>query len=335
MKVIEKVERTFWEDVARNCAYATFFHTPYWSELMSKTFSYIDVTKGFVFDDGTKVIFPFMRRKRRRLKGLLHLYDYVSGPPYMYGGPISDGELNKQQLHEIIEYINSTFEMHDIVLIRGNPFGPNIKPTGFQEVKDFSHVVELFKYRDERDLLKSYEWRSSGRCIQSAKESNVLIIKEGTALNEYETLYQIYKGSFKHWDKVITDYPQILFQNLFNLKNKYIKLWTVYYKNNMIGGMITLLWNNYCTGFISYHDRKYSKLHGNRYIFHNCFLDCIEKGFRYYDFMQSGGIKGVEDFKKSMLGKEYPHTAWLKKNKFLGKMRRIKTSINSIYKKGK
>jgi len=68
MKVIEKINSTFWEDVARNCSYATFFHSRNWAELMSKTFSYIDITKGFIFDDGTRVVFPFMKKKSPLLK---------------------------------------------------------------------------------------------------------------------------------------------------------------------------------------------------------------------------------------------------------------------------
>jgi len=328
MRVIEKVERTFWVDVARNCSYANFFHTPYWSELMAKTFSYIDVTKGFIFDDGTRVVFPFMCIKRRHLKGLLHLYDYVSGPPYVYGGPISDGELNKQQLHEIIEYINSSFKKYNTILIRGNPFGQNITPSGFKKVRDSSHIVELFKYENEENLLRGYPHRFQ-RYLKKLISSNMLTFKEATTIDEYEKLYQLYKKSFMHWDEVLTDYPQMLFQNLFNLKNKYIKLWGAYYKNNMIGGMIVLFWNHYCTGFMSYHDRKNSKLHSNRYILHNCFLDCIEKGFKYFDFLQSGGIKGLEDFKKSMLGIEYHHIAWLKENNFIKKMRNIKKTLTN------
>ena len=330
MRVTEKVERTFWEDVAVNCTYATFYQTPYWAEVMAKTYPYIDVTKGFIFNDGTRVVFPFMRgRRASSLKRLLLPDDYFSGALYFYGGPIADRELSEDQLDEIIEYINSTFKKYNTILIRGNPFGQNITPTGFQEVKDLSHIVELFRYEDEEALLKSYTKRNR-RYINNAKRSNMMIVKEGTNLAEYDKLYQIYRKSFKYWrNNILTDYPLLLFQNIYNLKNKYIKLWTVYYKDIMIGGEIMVYWNEYCVGCISNHDREYSKLHARRYMLHNVFLDCKEKGIRYYDFLQSSGMKGVEDFKRSMGGKEYPHIAWLKENSLLKKMRYIKKTLFS------
>jgi hypothetical protein len=125
MRVIERVDSSFWEDVARGCPHATFFHTPYWSELMASTFSYLDITKGFIFDNGTRAVFPLMCRKRSLLQGFL--MDFISGPPYYYGGPISDKELTPQQLDEIMEYIQSIFKNYYRIVIRGNPFGPDLR----------------------------------------------------------------------------------------------------------------------------------------------------------------------------------------------------------------
>ena len=324
MRVLEKVSQTFWEDVAGSCLYATFFHTPYWSELMEKTFSYVDITKGFIFDDGTRAVFPFIQQKHNFFKGILD--DYISGLLYVYGGPIADREMTRQQLYEIIEYINSAFKMYSTILIRGNPYGQDIKPISFKEVKDFSHVVELFRYKNEEDLFRSYSKRYRPY-IRKAKKSNMAVIKESNSLVDYERLYQIYRKSFKYWGgEILTDYSLALFQNFYNLKNKYIKLWTTYYENKMIGGEITLYWNDYCVSFFPHYDREYSKLHGRRYTEHNIFLDCIEKGIKFYDFRQSGGVKGVEDFKESMGGRKYPNSSWIKENKFLKKIRSVKYS---------
>lgn len=331
MRILEKVKQTFWEDVARSCPYATFFHTPYWSQLMEKTFSCVDITKGFIFDDGTRVVFPFIRQKHEYFKGILD--DYISGLLYVYGGPIADGEMTKQQLDEIIEYINSTFKMYSTILIRGNPYGKDINSIGFKKVKDFSHVVELFKYKNEEDLFRGYSERYR-TYIRKAKKSNMLQVKESSSLDDYERIYQIYKESFKYWDgEILTDYSLALFQNFYNLKCKHIKLWTTYYENKMIGGEITLYWNDNCVSFSAHYDREYSKLHGRRYTEHNIFLDCLEKGIKFYDFRQSGGVKGVEDYKGSMGAKEYPYSAWMKENKLLKKIKYVKNSTKLFVEK--
>jgi hypothetical protein len=101
----------------------------------------------------------------------------------------------------------------------------------------------------------------------------------------------------------------------------------------MIGGVMTLYWNNCCNPFFPYFDREYSKLHGRRYTEHNIFLDCIEKGIKYFDYLQSGGIKGTEFYKSSMGGMVYPHSAWIKENKFLNKIRYVKNNMKSFIKK--
>lgn len=330
MKVIEKVKKTFWTDVAISCSYATFFHTPDYSDLMTKTFYFMDITKGFVFDDGTTVVFPFFQKKKNLIRGFLS--DYVSGLLYVYGGPIADKELSKQKLDEIIEYINFAFIKYDNILIRGNPFTQKITPKGFQEVKDSSHIAELAKCDNEEDLFNSYASRYRSY-IKKAKRSGMLAVKEANTLNEYERLYDLYQKSIKYWDITLTDYPLKLFQNIYYLKCKNIKLWTVYYNNNMIGGDVTLYWNDKCYMWLSYHDREYSKLHHRRYMLHNVFLDCKEKGINYYDFLQSGGVKGLEDFKESMGGKIYTHSAWIKQNDFLKKIRAMKRKIVSFLKR--
>jgi hypothetical protein len=324
MRVIEKVERNFWNELVENCSYATFFHTPYWSDLMAKTFSYMDITKGFVFDDGSRAVLPLMRRKGQFFKNFL--YEYVSGPPYTYGGPIADRELRQDRYDEIIEYINTVFKRYYRVLIRGNPYNNNFETKGYKAVRDLSHVLKLNKCKSEDDLFKSYGKRYRSY-IRKALKSGELQLKNAQTLDEYERLYDIYQKSKKYWDKDLTQYPLLLFRNLYNMKSRYINLWTVYYNGLMIGGDVTLYWNNKCYMWLSYHDREHSKLHARRYMLHKVFLECIERGIKYYDFLQSAGIKSQENFKISMGGIGYPHRAWLKENLFIKYAKQVKRIV--------
>ena len=192
-------------------------------------------------------------------------------------------------------------------------------------------VSEIYEHKEE-DLLKSYGKRYR-TYIKRIKQSNVLTIGHASTVEEYEKLYGLYKKSFRYWgDNIRTNYTLNFFKNFYDLTNKSLKLWTAYYDNKMIGGEVMLYWNDYCTGFVSYYDREYSKIQARRCMLHNIFLHCMEKGIKYYDFMQSGGIKGVEDFKRSMGGRKYTHSAWLNENNILKILRNIKGSIKSFYK---
>ncbi|MBC2709810.1 MAG: GNAT family N-acetyltransferase [Desulfosarcina sp.] len=311
MRVIENVKLSLWNEIAEKSPHATFFHTPYWSEIMVKTFSCKDITKAFVFDDGTTVIFPFIQTKGKITN--LFLNDYRSGYPYTYGGPISDRILSFEKYNEIIDYFKTVLKKYYRILVRGNPYTDGFKTIDFQEAWDLSHVAELIKCKNEDDVFKTYGRRYRSY-IRKAIRSNTLKVKEAKTIHEYENLYNIYKRSQRYWDVVLTHYPLRLFKNLYNMKCKHIKLWTVYCKDKMVGGDVTLYWKNRCFMWLSYHEREFSKLHSRRYMLHNVFLDCKERGVEYYDFLQSGGIESQEKFKRSMGGKEYQHCAWLKEN---------------------
>ena len=324
MRVIEKVKKDFWEDVAARSSHATFFHTPHWSDIISKTFGHTDITSGFMFDDGTRAVFPLMCRNPKFTMGLLH--DYVSGPPYVYGGPIAEKELTSQQLAEILAYIRSRCTAYSSILIRGNPYARQLTLQGFKEVKDHSHVTELFKHKDEKDLFTTYSGRSREH-IKSAIKSDIQI-REVSGVNAYEELYAIYVSMFKYWgDTVLTSYPMALFKNFYYQKNQNIKLWAAYYNDKMIGGEMALYWSDKCTPYFSYHNREYSKLNARRLLLHTQFLYCLTNGYKYFDFMLSGQIKGLENFKKSMGAQVYTHTAWLKENRFFTTLKRIYTVI--------
>ena len=330
MKVVEKVDRNFWEDVAGRSSSATFFHTPLWSSLMEKTFSCVDITKGFIFENGTRVVFPFVRYKQGIFHGFLN--DYISGLLYVYGGPISDKSLDKQQYNEIIEYIDHTFKKYSRILIRGNPYCKPIETFGYRGVIDCSHLVELYKYGKEEDLFRIYDKRGR-RHIQREISSGRLSITKSISSSEYEKLYQLYRKSFRYWGrKIMTNYPLALFQNLYKIRSNHIEFWTVYYKNKMIGGEFFLLWNNNCMEFCPYFDRDYSRFHARRFLLHNIFVRYKEKGIRYFDFLQSGGTKGVEDFKRSMGGQMYYHKAWIKESRFLRAARYAKKCLRLFFK---
>jgi len=290
---------------------------------MSKTFAYRDVTKGFIFEDGARVVFPLMKRKRSLLQG--GLSDYISGPPYTYGGPITDKDLSSHQLNEILEYIISAFKCYNSILIRGNPFGLPMLPTGFNEVKDLSYIIELYKYNNERDLLKSYSERISTD-INKAKKSNI-VIKKASAVQDYEDLYALYKKASAHWIHDLTNYPLALFQNVCRLKNINIDFWTAYHNNKMIGGDIVLTCNKISNWWLSYYDREYSKYFARRYVLHQILMECRDKGITFYDLGVGSGLKGIEFYKKSMGGEEFPHSAWIRENTFLKSLRNFKRII--------
>lgn len=329
MRVIQSIDQAYWEEISRVCSYATLFHTHYWSKIMSDTFGYDDITKGFIFDDGTRAVFPLMKRNVSCLGGLLKYY--VSGPPYTYGGPIADGKIGQDKYSEMLDYILSIASNSNRLLIRGNPYNEPFSTKGFSKVDDHSHIIEIKKIKSEQDFFNLYGKRYR-RYIRKALNNDNLMIKEANSYEEFDNLYKLYQKSIRYWEADLTRYPIKLFENLYKLRGKFIKLWVVYNGDQMIGGDVTLNWANKCHMILSYHDREYSKIHHRRYLLHKLFLHSKENKITHYDLMQSGGIKSQEAFKESMGGVIYQHSAYVKDHPIIKISKQFRNTITNVAK---
>ena len=95
------VSRDRWLATAQVCPYATYFHTPYWYELIAPNQKHtaLEVT----FSDGASAVIPLVESKR--LGGLFtSLY---SSPGGTYGGWISASALNKKHVNFLLDILNT------------------------------------------------------------------------------------------------------------------------------------------------------------------------------------------------------------------------------------
>ena len=75
-----------WQEAADRCAYATFFHTPVWTEAFARTFPGMKTaTLRFQFEDGAVAFFPLVAQARAW--GALR--SYLSSCAGCYGGWVS------------------------------------------------------------------------------------------------------------------------------------------------------------------------------------------------------------------------------------------------------
>jgi len=283
---------------------------------MSKTFDYTDITKGFIFDDGTKVVLPFMRRKR------LIFDEYISGPPFVYGGPISISEIKEGHIQELAEYIKTIAEPYKTIIIRGNPYQKTFVFDGFSKVNDHSHILDLTGFASEADYMqkKNYHYKEYMRIWRKAK----LEVKKEVDAGDYETFYKIYRKLRSTWNVQLTNHPISLYKNIAAMDSPGRTLWSVYLGNTMIGAEVNFVYNKKCCAFLAAFDKEYSKFEPRRFLLHHIIVSCIESGISFYDLLTSGGLTSLEQFKLSVGGREYPHVAWLRENPVLVNLRQIK-----------
>ena len=91
MKVFNNVDFNEWQEIVNKCKYATFFHTPAWSNIFVETYPNMRIaTKEFILNDQKRVILPLVRARI----GLFNFY--FSNIGGVYGGIVSERIIKKK-----------------------------------------------------------------------------------------------------------------------------------------------------------------------------------------------------------------------------------------------
>ena len=319
MKVFNKVDFEEWQEAADECKYATFFHTPVWSKIFVETYPKMEMSaKKFIFNGGTKVILPLVKRKTR--KGFYNLY--YSGIAGVYGGVISSARVEEGKLDCIFKYLSRKKTSRFMII--GNPFFyydlNKFKNTG----KFFTQILELDK--DEDKLLKSYK-SSARNKINKARRAGI-VIKEAENINEWREYYSVYRKSIERWGNEATNsYPFFLFENMFKAKNPGIRLWLVFFRNKIVRGSLNFYHNDHCVEWHASFISDYFKYGVRNFLVHSLILAAREEGYKYYDFNPSGDHSGTVKFKESFNPRVAHVNIWEIDNSFFKKAADIKSKI--------
>jgi hypothetical protein len=291
IKIQNWPEVPFWEEIAAKNSQCTFFHTPLWHEIVVSSYrDYAITTKGFVFEDGTRAVFPLIKKKSGGiLKGKTRLKSSVFGG---YGGIISEKKLTQQQQDQIHRHLLS---LHASLSIDGNPFSSYTVPDTFNKRKDFTQVFTL----GSEDELVGRLSRGAKSNLNQARKKGVSI---RTAQNEEDVraYYMIYQDTLKRWgEATLLVYPEKLFMNIFSKQGDSVKIWLAEIDQTIIAGAVIFYWNQVVSYWHGAALKDYLDCYPNNLLHMEIIKDACHKDFRYYDFGPSGGQDGVVRFKKS------------------------------------
>lgn len=304
MEVIESSGSEFWENIVSKCEYATFFHTPKWSEILEKTYPHFRVaTKLFLFDDGARAVLPLIESKE--LKGILR--SCYSMPFTLYGGAISDKSIDKQKVDTIFELLARKYSKLAKVSITGNPYCDYGSLVGYRAQSYFTQVLDL---DNEFDIIWSNYKPSVRNKIRKA-EKNGVYARPADSLEDYKEYFGIYQTALERWgEKTTSRYGFALFGNIHEIAGINAKLWLVYYADRVVGGTLVFYYNWHSVEWHAAFDSGYFKFGTRNYLANEIIKDAIQNGFKVYDFNPSGGHEGVVDFKKSMGAEKVAFKLW-------------------------
>lgn len=277
-----------WNRVCEASEAATFFHTKAWADVIARTFpNWSPEPVCLEFSDGNEMVLPLM--KRRGLIPTRHYYE--SMPPGVYGGPIFSGNPSESQVQKTLDALHR----FPSIIVQGNPFVEVPFPeTHRREL--YTHMLDL---RIDNRIKKSFR-KGHLANISAARRKGVQVTIASTSA-EVDAYFAVYQNSLARWGETATGfYPARLFHNLFALPHygDTVKLWLASYENNVVAGAWIFYHRHHAVYWHGAMHADYSHCHPVHLMLAEAIKAAGNDGFHWFDFNPSGGLAGVEHFKR-------------------------------------
>ncbi|MBN2396499.1 MAG: GNAT family N-acetyltransferase [Candidatus Atribacteria bacterium] len=284
-----------WDRFWLQCDYSTYFHSKEWAEIWKTyTFNRIQPDPQIIFfSDGKKALLPFSYTKQYH--GILK--NYISSPGGTFGGWISGDILSKDHIRILLNYIK---RKHKNIIWRINPYNDTVGYIDFKISKnDETYVLSLSN--DFESIFKNWT-KGHKSAAKKAKREGVIVTTAAT-LEHWKSYYHVYEDSLRRWgEKVSSKYTWDIFEKMYQLNSRYIKLWIAEYNKEIISGALCFYAKKHVVYWHGASLEKYFYLRSVNLILYEAIKDACDKRYRWFDFNPSGGHEGVKSFKKSFGG---------------------------------
>ena len=290
-----------WETMLRSDLSATFFHSPAWCRVWELYAGYEPQATFFRWGNGQEAILPCaLQRKWLGMKKT-----YWNTPAWNYGGVISSVELEKDILRDLETYAERQWQHF---VMRENPFSPNRFRLGKRK-EDFTQVIDL--QVGVETILK--RWSASHRNELFQAHRNGLTVRLASSDADWAEYYAAYMDSAGRWGKRPDSlYRPKLFDSIRAECGEYGRLWLAFREDVLLYGCLCFYQGNHV---VYWHGAGFSEhLHLRPVVllqFH-IIEHAAQAGFRWYDLNPSGGLAGVEQFKKALGAERRSCDLWIK-----------------------
>lgn len=302
-----KVEDAVWWQVAEDCDYATFYHTPAWQYLVTESDPDFEPrTIGGKLANGTQFILPMMSKKRRG-----PFYGLASSIDIIYGGVIADGPITDVDLQQIYQHVIDKWQVISFRFLPppSKPFDIELKNFYTVEGTDKTYLIPLSQGFEQ--IYNNYS-RGHKSAIKKAVKAGV-VVEVTEDIEDYRQYYEIYLDSVDRWDDLfIGDISTwLMFENALELAQKMpgkIKLWVGRLDDKVISGALIFYWNKSVVYYHGANHREYFSHRAANLVQNEIIKDAAQADLPYetYDFGPSGISDGVMEFKRRFGGVEQP-----------------------------
>jgi hypothetical protein len=287
-----------WDTIWRECEYSTYFHSREWADIWSSyTKRKMSLTPFLIqFSDGKRALLPFSGLTKEGilpiLVGTRHLY--VSSPECTYGGWISTDKLDSNHGLLLLKLIEKKFGN---LFLRMNPYDDVLLSSGFSiSDEGETHSINLKK---GFDVIASNMSRDHKRGVKKAIENGVSI-RIASSIEDWLDYYQVYEITVNRWGNRLLGekYSWSLFHDIFRRNSPNVELWLAIYQGKVISGELCFHSKRH---FVSWHGASletYFNIKPRHLLLFEAIKNACEKGYFWFDFNPSAGLKGVKAFKE-------------------------------------
>lgn len=319
VRVLDGWSDAEWDEEARRHPEATVFHTRAWARISSRSFSRLRDASVWLEVDSpagrSRHLLPL--HEWRRARGLVTTAH--SSFPHLYGGPVpSHGAGSAPVLPAVLAWLGAR---RGTTLLTGNPLaiathGAEIgagSAAGWEAGTLRTHFRSLPATAAE---FWDGELRTQRRNDVRRLTKRGVTVEESRSPEDVRAFYQLYLASFARWGgRPAFLHPEALYQNLIQLGGPSVRFTVARFEGRVLGGTFTLRHGLAVHYFAGYFDAEAKALRPNVLLQVDSIARAIADGFRYYDFLPSGGNAAVEQFKEGFGGKALELPVWARRSR--------------------
>ncbi|MGH7896505.1 MAG: GNAT family N-acetyltransferase [Candidatus Binatia bacterium] len=276
-----------WLEIARRSAYATYFHTPGWADLMARAYHLAPATQAFRLADGETAVLPLLAYTQGLFRG------YKSMAPGVYGGPIAERSLASDEVNEILDLAVTPRICH--LRVFGNPYLEAFACEP-EQAEQFTHVIDL---RDGFEAVFRRFHQNHRRTYKAGARSG-LVVDRARSIEDYHEYFRVYQLDRRRWGaRAATDDPLELFEEIRARADPQMILWLARLDQRVVAGDLFVYWRDLCIGWHGAADPAFFDRHPTNFLLTEIIRDACRRGVRWLDLNPSGGHAGVVAFKDS------------------------------------
>jgi CelD/BcsL family acetyltransferase involved in cellulose biosynthesis len=279
------------DEVALASPEATFYHTGFWIERLSRVFPSLRF-RCLVAVEGSRVIgyLPYFESKKGPFTALWSL------PFGTYGGPVARGdERTRGALADALARLRGKKGIHEVGIV---DYTNGVRAAGFRAEDGSTHVIDLSAGFERlwEDVFEKSKRRQTRR---AAKEG--LAVSETRSERDIDAYYAIYRARIDAWGEKFR-YPKALFDELAGGGEGRVRLFVARRGDDLLGGHLNFYFRDTVIAWNGVVRDTADGTQASTLLYAECIRHACESGLREYNLGSSLGKRSLIDYKESLGG---------------------------------